>query len=90
MRCLRTIGGEEAMLYSYICRECGEHTTVDIPAADLAGHEEPCPRCGRRMGRSFRTAIRIGAGDGADDIQTTSFAKERLRVRPSGKRKVLY
>lgn len=78
------------MLYSYICKKCNNKMEVDIRPEELNNFKPVCSECGSGMRRDWKAGITIGAGDRSDEIQSTSFAKERLKIRPSGKTQVFY
>lgn len=63
---------------------------VDIRPEKLSSFKPECPECGNDMRRDWKAGITVGAGDRSDEIQSTSFAKERLKIRPSGKTQVFY
>lgn len=63
---------------------------VDIRPEELSSFKPKCPECGNEMRRDWKAGITVGAGDRSDEIQSTSFAKERLKIRPSGKTQVFY
>lgn len=78
------------MLYSFICPNCKNKITKDLSVNDINSYEIKCDKCNSKMRRDWKASIQIGAGDRAEDIQSMSFTKERMKNRPSGKTQVYY
>jgi len=78
------------MLYNFICPKCKERVSENVPSSEIKSLKVMCPKCDTEMRRDWKTIIKIGDGDKADEIHETSFIKERLKTRPSGKSRVFY
>ena len=77
------------MKYNFIC-DCGNETTVDIPMREISQTEITCDRCGKKMHQKWCTSFSIPEGMTAEGSQETAWIKERMKNRPSGKRKIYY
>ena len=78
------------MLYRFICPVCKKGKEVDIPAADIKGHVEICEDCGNPMRRDWRASLHISDSDKAENIAETSWLKEGMKKRFSGKSQIYY
>lgn len=78
------------MLYDFICPKCGEKLQVNVSSSEVKLLKPKCSNCGNDMRRNYKAIIQIGIGDSADEIHDTSYVKECLKTRPTGKSKVFY
>jgi len=78
------------MIYTYKCPECGKLKEENMTVDEMENAEVYCEECKVKMNRYWKAGIRVGEGNRSDDIQSTSFTKERLKIRPSGKTQIYY
>lgn len=78
------------MQYNFICPNCKNKETIEIPFSALNNTEITCPKCNTAMRRDWKSSIVISNDCRADGIEQTSWLKERFHNRPSGKTQVLY
>ena len=78
------------MIYSFICSKCGNKVQKNVPVSEIKNIIVKCDNCGTDMRRDWKASIRVGLGDSASEIHETSFVRESLKTRPTGKSKVFY
>ena len=77
------------MLYDFVCDRCGNEITKNIPMSEISTTEVTCD-CGAKIHQKRSTTLHIQEYMRAGEEQELEWVKDRLKNRPSGKRKVLY
>lgn len=77
------------MKYNFICKN-GHQVEKDLPMGSITLEKMYCEECGTALYQEFSTSFKIPASMTAADSQQVAWVNDRLKNRPSGKRKVLY
>lgn len=78
------------MLYKFICPECGDRKEVDIPSAEIKNYKALCDSCGAVMRRDWKASLYTSESDKAENVVETSWLKQGMKKRFSGKSKIYY
>lgn len=78
------------MQYTFICPNCKNRETIEIPFSALSNVSLRCQKCDTPMRRDWKSSIFVSNDCKAENIEQTSWIKERFYNRPSGKTQVLY
>lgn len=78
------------MKYRFTC-ENGHVTVEDLPIGSIkVADKKMCPICNSEMKQSLHAGFKVPASMSAADSQQIAWVNDRLKNRPSGKRRVLY
>ena len=77
------------MTYEFKCKNCGNVKTINVPMTEIATTEVICD-CGQKMIRNWKASLVVPDYMKAAESQEMSWVQDRLKNRPSGKRRVLY
>ena len=78
------------MRFKYICNKCKSTETIDVPSSEEDKNIPVCINCGIPMRRDWRGNIAVSDECKAENIEETSWLKERMKIRPSGRTKALW
>ena len=78
------------MLYKFICSNCGYKKEINIPSDKIKGYIAVCDSCGENMRRDWKTSLTISDSDRAENVAETSWLKESMKKRFSGKSQIYY
>lgn len=78
------------MKYEFNCKECGSVKTIEVPMDQISGLEVICDDCGAKMKRSWKASLIVPEYMRAEETQEMAWVNDRMKNRPSGKRKVYY
>ena len=78
------------MRYNFICEKCGKTKEVEVPYTEKDKLTIICEDCNVPMRRNWKSAIFVSNDCKSDEIEETSWIKERMKVRPSGKTRAIY
>lgn len=77
------------MIYEFKCKNCGNVKSVKIPMSEISNAEIICD-CGQKMVRNWKASLNVPDHMRAAESQEMAWVQDRLKNRPSGKRRVLY
>ena len=78
------------MLYKFICPNCRDTVTLDIPSSEIKDRKVVCEKCSTQMRRDWKTSVFVNEGDKASNIEETSYLNSIMDTRPSGKTRSIY
>ena len=78
------------MRYNFICDKCKKTKEVEVPYTERDTVEVFCDDCKIPMRRNWKSAIFVSNECKSSEIEETSWLKERMKVRPSGKTRAIY
>ena len=78
------------MRFRYICNNCKSTETIDVPSSEVDKNIPICMLCGVLMRRDWRSNISVSEECKSDNIEETSWLKERMRILPSGRSKAVW
>lgn len=78
------------MLYKFICPKCGAGKEVNISSNEIKNYVAVCDSCGENMRRDWKTSLHISDSDRAENVAETSWLKESMKKRFSGKSQIYY
>lgn len=78
------------MRFRYICSECKSFKTIDVPFSEMDKNIPLCENCNISMRRDWKGNISISEECKSDNIEETSWLKERMRILPSGRSKAVW
>ena len=78
------------MRFRYICNNCKSTETIDVPSSEVDKNIPICMLCGVPMRRDWRSNISVSEECKSDNIEETSWLKERMKILPSGRNKALW
>ena len=77
------------MRYNFICKN-GHIKEITCKMGEIKNKKIICDDCGEPMHQQWTTSFKVPEGMKAGDIQQMAWVNDRLKNRPSGKRKVIY
>lgn len=77
------------MKYRFIC-ENGHEEVVECPMSEIKNKKMVCSECRTPMYKEWNTSFHIPESMSAADTQQTAWLNDRLKNRPTGKRRVFY
>ncbi len=78
------------MLYDYICPKCGSRKEIDAPYGERKVESPECESCGAEMRRNWGSFLYTQDSDRSDNISETSWLKQGMKKRFSGKTRIYY
>lgn len=78
------------MRFKYICSKCKATEIIDVPSSESEKNIPICNKCNIPMRRDWRGNISIAEECRAENIEETSWLKERMKILPSGRRKAVW
>lgn len=77
------------MKYRFICEN--DHVTIlDLPMGSIKKTTMYCEECGTALHQEFSVSFKIPDSMTAADSQQVAWVNDRLKNRPTGKRRILY
>lgn len=78
------------MRFKYICNKCKDTKTIDVPFSKAEDTIPICNKCNIPMRRDWRGNISVSDDCKSENIEETSWLKERMKILPSGRRKAIW
>lgn len=78
------------MLYRFICPKCKNRKEISIPSNELKDYSAICDSCGNKMRRDWKSSLQVSESDRSENIEETSWLKEGMKKRFSGKSQIYY
>ena len=77
------------MKYTFVCKN-GHTKEINCKMGEVKNQKIFCEDCGLEMHQQWTTAFTVPDSMSARDSQQAAWVNDRLKNRPTGKRKVLY
>lgn len=78
------------MRFKYICNKCKSTEIIDVPSSEADKNIPICINCNIPMRRDWKGGISVSEECKSDNIEETSWLKERMKILPSGRTKALW
>lgn len=78
------------MRYRFNCKNCNRSTDIVASYEDIKNSSIVCSKCGSPMQRDWKAGMYTRDNDRAENLEETSWLRERMNYSPTGKSKVLY
>lgn len=78
------------MLYRFICPECKNKKEVNVPSNEIKSYLAVCDSCGGKMRRDWKASLQVSESDRSENVVETSWLKEGMKKRFSGKTQIYY
>lgn len=77
------------MKYNFKCI-CGNKATIKCSMNDISKKHVICDKCGKLMNREWSSNLRVPDYMKAEESQEMEWISDRMKNKPSGRRKVIF